>query len=114
VDSREFLSSLDSQAEIAVDAPPTVVSNIASVDGAPHIFFANFTGLVPHKIATPTMQTAVKISIPVAKSRTLRVLPFLGEVQSVQGQTLGDRTVFTLPPFERGAVVWIADEGPVH
>jgi len=114
VDSREFLSSVDSQAEIAVDAPPTVVSNIASVDGAPHIFFANFTGLVPHKIATPTMQTAVKISIPVGKSRTLRVLPFLGEVQSVQGQTLGDRTVFTLPPFGRGAVVWIADEGPVH
>ena len=113
-DSKEFLASMDSQAEMAIDAPPTVISNIALVDGAPHIFFANFTGLVPHKIATPTAQTGVKISVPAGKNRILRVLPFLGEVQSVQGQTAGDHTTFTLPPLERGAVAWIADEALVH
>ncbi len=99
---------------MAIEAPPTVTSNIALVDGAPHIFFANFTGLVPHKIATPTAQTGVRISVRAGKKRILRVLPFLGEVQSVQGQTAADRTTFTLPPLERGAVAWIADEAPVH
>ncbi|MEQ1473789.1 MAG: hypothetical protein ABLQ96_08205, partial [Candidatus Acidiferrum sp.] len=113
-DSKEFLASMDSQAQMAIDAPPTVISNIALVDGAPHIFFANFTGLVPHKIATPTAQTGVRISVPTSKKRILRVLPFLGEVQSVQGQSAGGRTTFTLPPLERGAVAWIADEAPVH
>jgi hypothetical protein len=113
-DNKKFLSSLDANAEISVDAPPTVISNIASVDGTPHIFFANFTGLVPHKIATPAEQTGVRISIPVGKYQTLRVLPFLGEVQSVEGQRAGDRNVFSLPSLGRGAVAWFADEGPVH
>jgi hypothetical protein len=113
-DNKKFLSSLDANAEITVDAPPTVISNIASVDGTPHIFFANFTGLVPHKIATPAELTGVRISIPVGKYQTLRVLPFLGEVQSVEGQRAGDRNVFSLPSLGRGAVAWFADEGPVH
>jgi hypothetical protein len=113
-DSKEFLASVDSQAEINIEAPPTLISNIASVNGVPHVFFANFTGLVPHNVAVPTAQTTVKISFPVGKSRTLQMLPFLGELQSVQGQTVGDRIVFTLPRVERGAVAWIADEGPVH
>jgi hypothetical protein len=113
-DPKEFVSSLDANAEISVDAPPTVISNITSVDGAPHIFFANFTALVPHKIAVPAEQRAVRISTPAGKYKVLRVLPFLGEVQSVQSQLVGDRDVFTLPSLVRGAVAWFADEGPVH
>jgi hypothetical protein len=113
-DVNKFLSSLDSNSEISVDAPPTVIANIASVDGTPHIFFANFTGLVPHKVAVATPQRGVRISVPAGKHQNLRVLPFLGEVQSVEGRRAGDRNVFTLPLLERGAVAWFADEGPVH
>jgi hypothetical protein len=84
------------------------------VDDTPRIFFANFTGLVPHKIAIPIEQSGVRISIPAGKYKVLRVLPFLGEVQSVEGQRAGDRNIFTLPPLGRGAVTWFAGEGPVH
>ena len=83
--------------------------NIAVVNGKPTIFFANFTGLVPHKIAVPTPQAGVRISTPATDRGTLRVLPFLGETQTVHGQRVGDRRIFTLPTLERGAVAWFED-----
>lgn len=101
-----FLAAIDTSGALKIEAPPTVVANIASVNGAPHIFLANFTGLVPRKIAVPTPQTNVRISVPVGKGETLHVLPFLGEDRVLTGRSAGGRTVFVLPPLERGAVAW--------
>lgn len=109
INPKEFLASIGPKAEISVEAPPTVATNIASVNGKTHVFMANFTGLVPRKVAVPTPQTDVRISVPARTGRTLRVLPFLGEVRSVNGQRAGDRLVFVLPTLERGAVAWIED-----
>ena len=92
-----------------MEAPPTVVAHIASVNGAPHIFLANFGGLVPLKIAVPTPETNVRISIPDGKAGMLHVLPFLGEDRSVQGERHEGRIVFVLPALERGAVAWFED-----
>jgi hypothetical protein len=105
----QFLASVDTKAQMSVEAPPTVAANIAVVNGNPTIFFGNFTGLVPHKIAVPTPQNGVRISMPAADRRTLRVLPFLGETQTVPEQRIGDRLVFSLPTLERGAVAWFED-----
>jgi endo-alpha-1,4-polygalactosaminidase (GH114 family) len=110
----DFLASVDTKPQMSVEAPPTAVTNIAVVNGNPTIFFANFTGLVPHKIAVPTPQNGVRISMPATDRRTLRVLPFLGETQTVPGQLIGDRLVFTLPLLERGAVAWFDDEDSIH
>jgi hypothetical protein len=110
----EFLATLDSKPQLSVEAPPTVATNIAVMNGKPTIFVANFTGLVPHKIAVPTLLTAVRISMPVAEHRTLHVLPFLGETQTVPGQRIGDRLVFKLPALERGAVAWFEDVESIH
>ena len=111
---REFLASLDTKPQLTVEAPPTVATNIAVVNGKPTIFVANFTGLVPHKIAVPTPLTAVRISMPVADHRILHVLPFLGETQTVLGQRIGDRLVFNLPTLERGAVAWFEELESIH
>ncbi len=105
----EFLASIDARGEIRVEAPPTVVAHIASVNGAPHIFMANFSGLVPRRIAVPTPQTNVRISIPDGKARTLHVLPFLGAERAVQGERHNGQIVFDLPALERGAVAWFED-----
>ena len=110
----EFLAKTDSNPEISVHAPPTVATNIASVNGTPHIFLANFTGLVPHKIALPSPQTNVRVSIPAGGSKTLRVLPFLGDLQTVRGKGVGNRVVSTLPPLERGAVAWFEASETTH
>jgi hypothetical protein len=105
----EFLASMDTRGEITVEAPPTVVAHIASVNGVQHIFLANFSGLVPRKIAVPTPQTNVRISIPDGKARTLHVLPFLGEERSVPGERHDGRIIFVLPALERGAAAWFED-----
>lgn len=105
----EFLAALGVSKELLVEASPLVAANISAVDGKPHIFLANFAGLVPHRVAVPSPQTDVRISVPVERNCTLRFLPFLGEPQGLSGQRVGARLVFTLPPVERGAAVWIED-----
>src|SRR5579863_6038585 len=42
----EFLTSLKNTGEVEVTASPMVATSIAAVEGKPHIFFANFAGLV--------------------------------------------------------------------
>jgi hypothetical protein len=105
----EFLSSLGASDELSVEASPFIAANIAAVDGKPHVFLANFAGLVPHKVALPLPQTNVRISVPAKRNCRLRFLPFLGEPRVLNGRQMADRLVFVLPPIERGAAVWLED-----
>jgi len=104
---QELLRAVATKAEIEVDAPPTVAANFGLVDGAPHVFLANFTGLVPNKAAVPTPVIAIRVSINVALGGTLSFLPFLGETQLLRGEKKGNKVEFLLPPVERGAVIWV-------
>jgi hypothetical protein len=107
--STDFLAAVGVSEELLVEASPLVAANFGAVDGKPHIFLANFAGLIPHRVAVPSPQTGVRISVPAVKNRTLRFLPFLGEPQELSSQRVGSRLVFILPPIERGAAVWIED-----
>ena len=102
-----FLDSIRLKNEMEIDAPATVASNFARVDGAPHAFLANFTGLVPGKVANPAAVSNIHVRIPANAGQTLAYLPFLGEQQFLQGIRKGDLIEFTLPPIERGAAIWI-------
>jgi hypothetical protein len=103
----EFLKVVGVKSEIAIEAPPTVAVNFGQVNGAPHLFLVNFTGLVPGKIATPTDVSGVKVNIPGSIGNSLAYLPFLGEVQILHGTKHGDIMQFELPPIERGGVAWV-------
>jgi hypothetical protein len=103
----ELLSAVDLHPDLVVEAPSTMAANIASVDGTPHVFLANFTGLVPGRVGVPTTETNVRVSIPSNRKSSLRFLPFLGETQTIRGKVSGERLVFVLPPVERGAVISI-------
>jgi hypothetical protein len=105
----EFLAALQPNPEFLVEAGPLVATNVGSVDGKPHAFFANFAGLVPHRNLVPSPESGARIIVPASRKCSLRFLPFLGTVQRIEGQGKGDRLVFELPTFDRGAVVWIAD-----
>ena len=105
--SKEFLAAIAPASQLTIDAPPTVAVNFAEVDGRPHIFMANFTGLVPHQNAVPTTLHDVTISTTDVNAKTLQLLPFLGTIQTLNGRRMGDRMVFTLPSLERGAVAWL-------
>ena len=104
---QELLAALAANSGIQLDAPPTMAANFAMVRGTPHVYLANFGGLVPGKVAVPTPATGIHLRIPKAAGDSLTYLPFLGETQILQGVKRGDSMEFTLPPLERGAVVWV-------
>jgi hypothetical protein len=103
----QLLRAIPRNGEIELEAPPTVAANFGSVNGAPHIFLANFTGLVPSKVAVPTAVNGIRVRIHATRGEGLTFLPFLGEAQVVHGEKKGDNVEFVLPALERGAIVWV-------
>ncbi|HET7212772.1 MAG TPA: hypothetical protein VFL79_04240, partial [Terriglobia bacterium] len=100
----EFLQSLPAAQDLVVKASPSVATQIAVVDGQPHVFFANFKGLVANKNPVQTPEAGVQITV---KGRgKAHFLPFLGSEQELTGKSDGDRKTYTLPPITKGAVAW--------
>jgi len=101
-----FLSSLRGGDTVQVKAGSQVATSIArSSDGYVHVFFANFTGLRGGSNPVQTPQPGVEVSVTAKGSKGF-VLPFLGEVQAVNGVRHGDSVTFTLPAITKGAVFW--------
>jgi hypothetical protein len=103
----DFLKAAETRGEIALEAPPTVAANFGLVDGRPHIFLANFGGLVPNKVAVPEAAKGIRVKIPETLGDSLTFLPFLGEKQVLRGEAKGGQMEFLLPAVERGAVIWV-------
>jgi hypothetical protein len=103
---KTFLDSLAPTHSIEVTASPSVATSVARVDGATHVFLANFAGLVGKKNPVQTPQTDVRISLPTAANSSGFLLPFLGDVQKLDGTQANGRTTFNLPPLLKGAVFW--------
>ncbi|HSS96084.1 MAG TPA: family 10 glycosylhydrolase [Terriglobales bacterium] len=101
---KDLLDALGTNDDIQLDAPATVASNFAIVNGTPHVYLSNFGGLVPGKVVVPT-PVDVHVKVPAAMGDTLSYLSFLGDTKVVHGVKHGDKVEFTLPPLERGAVV---------
>jgi hypothetical protein len=103
----EFLKNLKNTSEVEVTASPMVATSIAAVEGKPHIFFANFAGLVGKVNPVQTPQTGVRVRMAKAGKGKAYFLPFLGDVQEVSGVSDADgRTSYTLPTITKGAVFW--------
>jgi hypothetical protein len=103
---RRFLEAVANGSDLTVSAAPDMAVNFALVDGKPHVFLANFKGVIPRKNVKPVPEPNVRL-ITKAKGCVLKVLPFLGEEQAVPGRTDGNLATFTLPAIERGAAVWL-------
>jgi hypothetical protein len=110
LDSQQaFLDSLrgGESVDIEIKAGAQVATSIARTsDGHVNVFFANFTGLVGGSNPVQTPQTGVQVSVPSKSEGKGFVLPFLGDVQAVNGTRHGDSMTFTLPPITKGAVFW--------
>ena len=105
---REFLENIkaNSSATIRVAARPSVATSISSVEGKPHVFLANFTGLVGGKNPIQSPASGVEISVAGNTAKPGFFLPFLGEATPVEGTVRDGRVVFRLPAIEKGAVFW--------
>jgi hypothetical protein len=103
--AKDFLNALHGEGQIEIRASSLVATSIAMVDGKPHIFLANFSGLRGGSNPIPTPQK--DITLRLRNQAKVRFLPFLGNVQDVRGTRDGDGFVYHLPGVERGAVVSI-------
>jgi hypothetical protein len=110
---RPFLESLEPSLtepspRVEVVASPSVATSVAQVKGVTHVFLANFAGLVGGANPIQTPQTDVKISLPVVPGNAGYFLPFLGDVQKLQGTQKDGRETFVLPTINKGGVFWYA------
>ncbi len=105
----EFFKSLqDSGAAVQIAAGPHVATSIARTsDGHVNVFFANFAGLHGGSNPVQIPQSGVKVSVKSEAGGKGFLLPFLGEVQPVEGIRHEGLVTFTLPPITKGAVFWI-------
>jgi hypothetical protein len=103
------LRSLPEATALKVEASPFVIAHQGRVDGKVHVFLVNFAGIVPHKQVKPILEASARIVIAAGPNATLSFLPFLGTEQTLSGERSGDKMAFRLPPFDRGAVVWVND-----
>ena len=92
---------------VAIDAPPFVATQIASVAGHPTVFFANFAGLRSKEIANQIPARNVRITFTTSQPRKITLLPFLGEPQEIHGDFQDGKLSCEIPSIERGAVVWL-------
>jgi len=102
----QFLEALKPAQKIHVLAPPTIASSIANVDGKPHVYFANFTGLRSGENPVQTPQGGVQVRLEGTNKGHGFFLPFLGQVSPVEGVVGHGEITFSLPPIEKGAVFW--------
>ncbi|MBV9623199.1 MAG: hypothetical protein JOZ14_04385 [Acidobacteria bacterium] len=105
-DEKQFFDSLKPAQKIHVLAAPSVVASMASVDGRPQIFFANFTALRGGINPVQTPQTNVKVVLEDPDKAHGFFLPFLGQLSPVTGVRDQGKVTFTLPAIQKGAVFW--------
>jgi hypothetical protein len=103
----EILEVSGLQPAVQIDASPFLSSQIASVGGKVSVFLANFKGLKSKEVAQQTPEENVTIAFSGSGPRTIAVLPFLGQLQKVQGTYKGGKLTCKLPPIDKGAVVWV-------
>jgi hypothetical protein len=101
-----FLDSLSANEDIQISASPSVASSVAMVNGDPHVFVANFAGLVGGKNPVQIPQNDVRISMPLVPNHSGFFLAFLGDVQKLDGVKANGSITFTLPAISKGGVFW--------
>ena len=96
-----------SKPAVEVTTSPFVSTQIARVDGKPSVFLANFKGLKSREVAEQTPEQNVKVTFAANRPGTIVFLQFLGQPQKLHAEFDHGRMSCTLPPIEKGAVVWL-------
>jgi len=104
--SAEIVRLSDSQPEVEIDASPFLSTQIAEVNGKVHVFMANFKGLKSNEVAQQVPERNIRITFSGRESNKLYVLPFLGEIQKLDGERSAGKMTFRIPEVTRGMVAW--------
>ena len=100
---------LASNPEITIDASPFISTQGALVEGKPHVFLANFSGLKKDQVVNQIPEKNIKINFRGTAGARVFYLPFLGQKQELKAQFANGQVICTLPTVEKGGVVWLED-----
>jgi hypothetical protein len=92
---------------VEVEASPFTSTQIAEVDGKPRVFLASFKGLKGGEVAQQLPEQNVKITFHSGRKGTIYHLPYLGEMEKLQGVWKNGSVSCVIPEVKKGAVVWL-------
>ncbi|HWZ81551.1 MAG TPA: hypothetical protein VNW47_02940 [Terriglobales bacterium] len=101
----EFLKLLPGNAEVRVEASPMVATHIVRVNGAVHVYFANFKGLRGGENARQEPEAGALVFVK--NGGKAKFLSFLGEEQELRGEKSGAGWMYRIPSIFRGGVFWV-------
>ena len=91
---------------VEIKASPFVSTQIALVNGKPHVFIANFKGLQGKENAAQMPEKDVTIVFPAKPNTKIYALPYLGEIQEAAGEWRDGKLICVIPEINKGVVVW--------
>src|SRR5579864_472192 len=89
-----MLTAITADAAIQISASPLLVTSIAGVNGAAHIFLFNIRGLRGGQNAVPTPESGMTVTVPAAPALRMYCVPFLGQRQEVPPEHRGTHLIF--------------------
>ena len=95
--------------KITIDASPFISTQVALVEGKPHVFLANFSGLKNDQVVNQIPEKDIKINFRGTAGARVFYLPFLGQKQELKAQFRDGQVICTLPIVEKGGVVWLEE-----
>ena len=107
--SSEILRLSNSEPAVEIDASPFLSTQIAEVNGKTHVFMANFRGLKSNEVAQQVPERNIRIVFLARQNSKLYALPFLGEIQELNGEWSPGKITFTIPEVTKGMVIWCGD-----
>ena len=96
-------------AKITIKASPFISTQLASVEGKPHVFLANFSGLKNDRLVNQIPEKDIKINFKGTSADRVFYLPFLGQKKELKTQFRDGQVICTLPIIEKGGVVWVEE-----
>ena len=107
----EFVNRITSkfnyEPSIRIQSSPFVSVQVTQIESNPHLFIANFNGLKSDEIAIQVPERNIIITFPYRENVKINFLPYLGSKKVLKARVLNAGLSCTLPPVEKGAVVWI-------
>ncbi len=104
-----MLSHFGVDTKITIEASPFISTQLALVEGKPHVFLANFSGLKNDTVVNQIPEKGIKINFGGTAGARVFYLPFLGQKQKLSAQFRDGQVICTLPTVEKGGVVWLED-----
>lgn len=91
---------------MSIEASPFTATQIAMVDGKPHLFLVNFKGLKGKQNPVQKLETAVKVHLMDQFYSKAWFLDYLGEAKQLVIQKNNGESCITLPDILKGAILW--------